>query len=1547
MSIIRAVTGMSPAGKSATSAGGAGVMLTVVGFITGAWVYIAYIAVALLVAVLLVVGFRLFLKWRQKGKSSPFIGRLLGTTSGSPATADPAMRAKLDDLRKKFEEGIEKYKSAGKDVYNLPWVLMAGPSGSGKTEAIRHCNVGFPPGLQDPLQGTGGTHNMNWWFMNPAVVLDTAGRLFMEEGGSEWKELMKLLKTWRPLQPINGMVLAIGVDSLIKDSAEKIEMEASKVARQLDAITRDLDVRFPVYIWVTKCDLLIGFREYFSTITDPQLQHQMLGWSNPADLDEQFQADKVTEHLEQVCKRLIRRRGALLSDPTPQNMQSVNPRRIDEVDALYALPESLMSIGSRLRRYLELIFVQGEWSAKPLFLRGIYFTSALQEGAELDEAIARAMGVPVDALPGGSTFTNTKKSYFLRDVLMSKVFPEKGLVTRATNVKQQQRGRKLTLLCSAIGVVVLCLAFTVLGYFKLAGTVNGPASFWDKVYRAMTSQDPPFAVAREAAPGKIEVNTAATVTADWNSPAQMLSMTADQTRPENEIRPPAVFKALALALPESLQDRVGQAHSAVVDLSLVRPLVQAGRSRLASPTEPVDWSKGDNAAVKVLASLVQIERSAPTGKPHGKVSFPVAEYLRLTTTPEEMKLADADVARLKEAVDRSVEVSGIWPPVGMKGSTDSKSIDAATAAFNAHWPSRLENDPKVGVLLKLQTALAEFDAADRALIALAKNYETTVPADQKQYDEFRSQWEARYTELSKAWRTIEGSLAAVSVKEIDASVAKAGENLNKTIDESYRLVLGMTGSGSAIDQLAGAASKTASEPDKKDDAKQLADLAGKAADAARFATDPASLQPALKSMYDTWQQIKAPGGAIAANLAKLKEFYGAGGRGAALLAETAGDPAIKTVVAARFEVYKQASEVFTAPAPAVAWGALKSDKSLSLRDAIDAIESDLNARRAVIDQRSKMAVESGTDAPAVLKRTGEIGAKVAAMGRRTAALDAALAAKQGPDPKWLRDRVESIAAEIALAPSSDPSAPGPAPSEITLPAPLSPTTFKLERGFDPAAAKRVLDDGAAVIQLVALGPPDAKATAAATSPIVDPKLRTPAALEAAEAARSYARLYFQDWTGKPGLAMAGVADKTWADYKKTLDGAVMSSPGAVNSGLEKIATLMQQALRSIPPEFDADLTTVPGQSRLNWLEALKADGDSKVGDSRRESVRNWLRLPDSPQKALSELAPLSAGELVLLYFTDFSGAGGNARLGTPATRYWDQIRLECLALLVQDIRMGLGDLFESLDRLRTLPLAMEPPPAWQAEAATATGMPAARLALMEQNLVALAGAAPAKPASRGKTIASGDRSTPPIESINRLLDRLFSGNKVLEDPRAANLIRAWQGWLPIFSDAAEPLKVSMYVLPGVATNIPAAAADAEKHQNMAGTVKYFGLSVAGRPADKPQNTAAAGDAGIKLGAEFAADAPDVKLEFYDFEAADARKVSGSRKLVSGWSVMELLSDPDTRPWGNDAGGKRWMVPVRFNGTINGAPAKQYIWMGIELSKPLPPQSGWPGPAMWK
>src|SRR5690606_22400269 len=201
----------------------------------------------------------------------------------------------------------------------------------------------------------------------------------------------------------------------------------------------------------------------------------MLGWSNPNPIDTPFDPEQVDRHLQEVRDRIRRRRMGLLLDPV--NTENPQASRLEQVDALYALPEGIMQLAPRLRRYLEMIFVAGEWSQKPLFLRGIYFTSAVRDGAALDADLAELLGVPVESLPEGKVWER-ERSYFLRDLMLSKVFKEKGLVTRAANAKKSQRRNRLVLLGATGGAVLAAIGITLFSGIVYSREIGDAARFW-------------------------------------------------------------------------------------------------------------------------------------------------------------------------------------------------------------------------------------------------------------------------------------------------------------------------------------------------------------------------------------------------------------------------------------------------------------------------------------------------------------------------------------------------------------------------------------------------------------------------------------------------------------------------------------------------------------------------------------------------------------------------------------------------------------------------------------------------------------------------------------------------------------------------------------------------------------------------------------------------------------------------------------------------------------------------------------------------------------
>ncbi len=675
-------------------------------------------AVGLIALGLVMLLFKIVLMLKDKSKSSPFAAMLARGGGGGRAGLDPAAKARMDDLRKKFEEGVETFKGAGKDLYSLPWFLLVGPSGSGKTEALRHSNVGFPQGLQDCLQGTGGTLNMHWWFTNHAVVLDTAGRMFMEEAGegqsTEWKEFLKLLKTARPNCPVNGLLLVISSESLLKDSADKIEKTAGAISRQLDTIQRTLEVRFPVTVIVTKCDKIVGFREFFEGINDPALQHQILGWSNPASLDEAFKPEGVEQHLSGVRDRLMKRRAGMLQNPV--HSMDPNGRRTDEIDEMFELPDNLMRIAPRLRRYLELIFVASEWSRKPLFLRGIYFTSSMREGQALDVTLAAALGVEVESLPGGKQY-DKEKAYFLRDVFLGKVFKERGLVTRAAHVGKHIARQRAWIMGGSLAAAIIVGIVTVISWLGYSRSLGPPKEFWGSVmpaFRAHVSADQgkprPLALF-ELVPGQEfryiggeKPGTLEGLPDDVTTRSDLIAQTTANT---GDISLGWAGAPAGWVLGETGKGygrKQVKAHRAVLESTTLVPLLQRVREKVQAEQ---DW---DDTAVKALAQLVRLhtlaEGASPTENPPPKPGQTARPEWRLVDVAALIEYAlgrtayqDMDRKELKkidEAVARAYPEG--WPTV------DGEKIDQASEhlfSSSREYAWKVVQDAKKSLFAKL------------------------------------------------------------------------------------------------------------------------------------------------------------------------------------------------------------------------------------------------------------------------------------------------------------------------------------------------------------------------------------------------------------------------------------------------------------------------------------------------------------------------------------------------------------------------------------------------------------------------------------------------------------------------------------------------------------------------------------------------------------------------------------------------------------------------------------------------------------------------------
>ena len=324
-------------------------------------------------------------------------------------------------------------------VYQLPWYIIIGAPGAGKTTALVNSGLQFPLAAevgQPVVRGIGGTRNCDWWFTSDAVLIDTAGRYTTHESDREadraaWFGFLGLLARYRPRRPINGVLLTLSVSDLLSASPERRIAHAGELRERIEELHERLGIAFPVYVLVTKTDLLAGFMDFFADF-DKEERAQVWGVTFP------YQADTTRDGPHLVLASDFAALEKRLNDCLIDQLLSVNDR--ERRAAIYAFPQQWRVLRQTLFDFLQAMVGGLRAEMRPM-VRGVYFTSATQEGTPMDRALgglARALGLPGQVLPparpSGKTFFVTR---LLRDVVLA----EAGLA--GTNLRWRRRRQVL------------------------------------------------------------------------------------------------------------------------------------------------------------------------------------------------------------------------------------------------------------------------------------------------------------------------------------------------------------------------------------------------------------------------------------------------------------------------------------------------------------------------------------------------------------------------------------------------------------------------------------------------------------------------------------------------------------------------------------------------------------------------------------------------------------------------------------------------------------------------------------------------------------------------------------------------------------------------------------------------------------------------------------------------------------------------------------------------------------------------------------------------
>ena len=383
--------------------------------------------------------------------------------------------------------------------YRTPWFLVLGAAGSGKSTLMEHSGIGLS--LREGATDFGVSNGIQWRFFDAGVILDIPGEFFIraDHTGSDergFKTLLRNLVKHRPQRPIDGVVLTIPCTELFGENAvgpAAVGQRASRIFDKLWMVEKWVGLSFPVYVVITKCDVIPGFGSLARQLP-ARYRREMFGWSNPYNVEAAFEPGWIDQGFGELARELNRLQSEVF----------VEHHEIPDVDGVFLFSSRLDELKTPLRHYLGHIFKPTAYR-ESLQFRGFYFTgdapTEVIEVIEPQRALVAAasasssletesdyLSVPGDVL--GLTSVPHAQPHavpiFVTDLFEGKIFPERSLARPVSRVRLF-RSRSLMMAQAACLIAVLVLAAGVwLRYGKLARARNEFVPMLNSVYDELT-----------------------------------------------------------------------------------------------------------------------------------------------------------------------------------------------------------------------------------------------------------------------------------------------------------------------------------------------------------------------------------------------------------------------------------------------------------------------------------------------------------------------------------------------------------------------------------------------------------------------------------------------------------------------------------------------------------------------------------------------------------------------------------------------------------------------------------------------------------------------------------------------------------------------------------------------------------------------------------------------------------------------------------------------------------------------------------------------------
>jgi len=402
----------------------------------------------------------------MRARSGKIDQQLMGKIAESELEIEEKQKEELKILRLKFEEALQNLKrirsKTGRDnqyLYKLPWYVIIGAPGCGKTTLLMNSGItsSFSDHMEfkDGIKGVGGTRNCDWLFTDDAIFLDTAGRYTTQDSHqavdqAAWEGFLKLIKEYRSRRPINGILVATSISDLLRKTEEQRQQHAREVRQRIEELHDTLGIQLPIYMMFTKCDLISGFSDFFAYFR-PQEREQV--WGRTFEGNNPEQTNTFIAGFDNDYEALLGRLNRMTLDRVHEEPD------IRRRSLIWDFPRQMALIKPAIMDFIHRTFDSSRFE-RPLLTRGIYFTSATQEGMPIDRImgiLSKTYGLDEQAVP---VYSGEGKSYFIYDLLDKVIFPESEMAGADPRVEYRKRWFKYL----AYGAVFVATSLIFIGW---------------------------------------------------------------------------------------------------------------------------------------------------------------------------------------------------------------------------------------------------------------------------------------------------------------------------------------------------------------------------------------------------------------------------------------------------------------------------------------------------------------------------------------------------------------------------------------------------------------------------------------------------------------------------------------------------------------------------------------------------------------------------------------------------------------------------------------------------------------------------------------------------------------------------------------------------------------------------------------------------------------------------------------------------------------------------------------------------------------------------